>query len=1449
MQKLSQVVDDTSDRFTRAREAGNGFFGSIAVAQIMGTAEALGFIDQGAANIGRRLTDAEKELAKLQERFAQRGGYYLATEVAKAEELVKKLREAKEAQDDLKAERGTSQSSQFGEASAAIQALATKGLEAQKKATEALTAARNQALGVNTSWLKSINDLYAAFQAGYIKENEYVQTVKALTAETYKAAAAHKAHEAAMDSATKKFFELTKAGHEWARGLEVNNATLAREAELGRQLTEGEKQQIELTTKLATGQLVMNAATEKGARAAIDYGQALRTQVDWQRQSADENAKSFDSLEAETIALEQRAIAMRLGNDQQLLSAAAVREVEAAQLRAAAAEKERRAVLMDLVDPAIAQEYRRQAAALRDQATQSARAANIEAAKDSTAAWNRMAEDAGQALSNALMQGGRNAGEQLKAYFRTLVLRPIIDAVVSPITGALAALLSGGTASGGGGNGTAAALAGANNASTLYSLYQAGTGYSGGVNALAGYFGAGTTAGASGVSLAYANAVGAAGGDSLGALIAANNSWSGVAAGNSLGSAAAGEGVAAGSGAEAGSAGASAGASAWTLYAAAFIAAWMGSKSAWEKGFNNDNLTGAFKYSPESTFTDLLKLGGFSDRSANIWGGGAVYTQLFGRADPRVTGQGIQGSIGAGDFTGEAFRDVLEKGGFFRHSKSWTETAGLSEDLGRFLDDASTAIFTQAKKFGEALGLPAQELSMITTQVRVTLTDDVEKNKTEIAKALGSYGDALIAGWADEVEPLKQYGETVAQTINRVGGAIVDVNAVLESLGVKALQASVAGGQAALQLEGFFGGIQNLGSAAGNYVGKFYTEAERVDLQTQAITKTLGAVGLQLPATRDAFRDLVEAQDLSTESGRRAFTALLASADAFDFVATSAEQAAQKLKQEADARAQSAQQLIDQNIGKFFGAADVQRYRYGQVAQSLAGVGLNFSTEQLMGASKADILAFVQSVVQLGDGASEAELAVLKAAGALADLKDEATTAAQAANQAVAQHQAELQAAFQAAQQDALAGVVAAYSQVQQQIEGERQRIQTETDQAIQAAGQKADAGIRQLETQASNIERIFGGMLDSFGDGIARLTGDLAGDGGRGGALRTLRAGLAALQTGGTVDADALRSASGLASQVDPAAFRSRLDYQREIAGTVNLLRDLSGAARGSMTTQLGAIAAQQVYLEKGLADQTKALKDTAAGQLSKLDEQLRAARGQAESLVRIDGGVQSVAQALAALAQAVSAAGALQGKPSQVTGQWQQSGSTQVWQSSAGAVGTLPVGSTDITQLIIKGKQSTFNAGEARTWITSMLIDGREGDVIMRAIAEGIDSQSLDALTERPAGTWLAEAKKRGLPAFATGTAYVPQTGVALIHEGERILPAADNAALMRALTDSNGSGRDDLLAEVQGLRRAVEAMAEFERMALPPLVVNTRKTEQSLDAIIFGKVPIRTKVVTTD
>ncbi|WP_428144191.1 phage tail length tape measure family protein [Delftia acidovorans] len=52
--------------------------------------------------------------------------------------------------------------------------------------------------------------------------------------------------------------------------------------------------------------------------------------------------------------------------------------------------------------------------------------------------WNKAFDQASQSLSDALMAGGKNGAEYIEGLFRSLVLRPVIQAIVAPIAGDIA---------------------------------------------------------------------------------------------------------------------------------------------------------------------------------------------------------------------------------------------------------------------------------------------------------------------------------------------------------------------------------------------------------------------------------------------------------------------------------------------------------------------------------------------------------------------------------------------------------------------------------------------------------------------------------------------------------------------------------------------------------------------------------------------------------------------------------------------------------------------------------------------------------------------------------------------------------------------------------------------------------------------------------------------------
>lgn len=354
--------------------------------------------------------------------------------------------------------------------------------------------------------------------------------------------------------------------------------------------------------------------------------------------------------------------------------------------------------------------------------------------------------------------------------------------------------------------------------------------------------------------------------------------------------------------------------------------------------------------------------------------------RLFGR---KLEDIGIQGTLGgASGFTGNAFEQF--KGGLFRSDK--TKTSAIDPALQAALAQGVTAVRAQLGLYADALKLPVDAVADFTQEIKLSLNGlKPEEVQAKIAEALEAFGAGAVKPLADALAPFTRQGEQTADTLQRLAEALSGVNPVLEQLGVAALATSTAGADAASRLADLFGGVQGLASSAGDFFHRFFTEEERAAQATETITTTLAKFGLQVPSTRDAFRDLVQAQDAATESGSKTFHALLSVAGAFDEIVTAAEEADRVLRE-----------AVTDALKQFQTPEQQRRTRFENIALDLSKVGVTVSVEELIGVSKDQVLAIAQAFVQAGENSVEARTAVARAAGELARLKDEATEAANA---------------------------------------------------------------------------------------------------------------------------------------------------------------------------------------------------------------------------------------------------------------------------------------------------------------------------------------------------------------------------------------------------------------------------------------------------------------------
>ena len=302
-----------------------------------------------------------------------------------------------------------------------------------------------------------------------------------------------------------------------------------------------------------------------------------------------------------------------------------------------------------------------------------------------------------------------------------------------------------------------------------------------------------------------------------------------------------------------------------------------------------------------------------------------VFNSAFGR---KLKDQGLEGTFGGADgFDGNSYE--FYKGGWFRSDK--TKRKPLDAGVEDALETQFKALQTQTAMMAQTLGLGTDSVANFTAKIKVSFKGlNEEQINQRMAEEFGKVAESMASVALGTTE-YTHTGETAVETLTRLSSSLTTVNGTFDVLGLNLLNNSLAGADMASQLVDLMGGQEAFVKATSAYYGSFYTEAERTETATRQLTKALKSIGVNtLPATREAFRDLVDAQDLTTASGREMFTSLIALAPAFDGIVDSVEsvkQAYDRLRAVNLSNEQIAQQRIDLEDRWFSLTADANAIR------------------------------------------------------------------------------------------------------------------------------------------------------------------------------------------------------------------------------------------------------------------------------------------------------------------------------------------------------------------------------------------------------------------------------------------------------------------------------------------------------------------------------------------
>jgi hypothetical protein len=271
---------------------------------------------------------------------------------------------------------------------------------------------------------------------------------------------------------------------------------------------------------------------------------------------------------------------------------------------------------------------------------------------------------------------------------------------------------------------------------------------------------------------------------------------------------------------------------------------------------------------------------------------GGLLGGLFG-SKTTVVGNGLfggaqtVGSIMDDGFDASYYSDVQKKKKLFglttgtKYSTQYTGAdANLENQFTLILRQFNTAIASAAGPLGESTAEIQNRLNGFVVDIgKIDLKDLTGAEIQEkLSAVFGAAADGMAAAAFPAVAQFQKVGEGTFETLVRVASTVEAVGASLDLLGTSAQGMSVA---VKLGLADQFDSVADLTNAADAYFQGYYSAAEQAAAKTAQFGKVFDSLGLAMPATLAGFRQLVEAQDLTSAAGQSTYATLLQLAPAF----------------------------------------------------------------------------------------------------------------------------------------------------------------------------------------------------------------------------------------------------------------------------------------------------------------------------------------------------------------------------------------------------------------------------------------------------------------------------------------------------------------------------------------------------------------------------------------
>lgn len=266
-----------------------------------------------------------------------------------------------------------------------------------------------------------------------------------------------------------------------------------------------------------------------------------------------------------------------------------------------------------------------------------------------------------------------------------------------------------------------------------------------------------------------------------------------------------------------------------------------------------------------------------------------VSEKIFGGSWATKDG-GLSLGIEGGDFLGRQYIDQKKKGGLFGKDKKRTRYSALDPQMQEALQanyyDTQYSVLDLFTRLNVSLNDGVMDgLNVAATKIS-TKGKTGEEIQEAITKWFGGVADSMVS--AVDLATKSGLGGYNFEALTTFVNDLYSVNDSFDMLGLKLYDVSVSTGFMAEQLIAMAGGLEALKAGESSFFENFYTDTEKADYALSTVNKQFEAMGVKLPGTRDAYRDMVEALDRTTESGRQMYVMLTgmsgSAAQAFDIL-------------------------------------------------------------------------------------------------------------------------------------------------------------------------------------------------------------------------------------------------------------------------------------------------------------------------------------------------------------------------------------------------------------------------------------------------------------------------------------------------------------------------------------------------------------------------------------